>query len=797
MADASRDGTHAKWLREIEAYEKLARKWHEQGRKIVKRYKDDRTDNDDARKYNVLWSNVETLKPLLYSATPKPVVSRRFLDEDSIGNAVAQVLERAISFTLAEHYFGSTMRQAVIDYLLPGRGTVWARYVPHFAPDAPAAPTNADPDNSVQLTDDAGAETVGEMVAFEEAMPDYVHWTDFGHTYGRTWEEVTGVWRKVRLTRKQCVEHFPECGKDIPLDGDRVDGNDTRTPEEKTDLRATIYEIWDRTSLSVIFICKHHPETLKEVPDPLSLPQFFPCPRPLYATLANDGLIPVPDYKQYQDQARELDDLTGRIAGITRAIRVTGVYDGTVKELERVMSEGTDNRLIAIENWAALSEKGGIAGAIQLVPVQEIAQTLLSLYEARKEVKADLYEITGMSDIIRGATDPRETATAQKGKMKYAGMRLDERQREVARFGRNVVVIIGNIIARKFGQDTLAKMTGIKLFATPEAKQQAEAMAAQLEQPTAPPQPGMAPQPAPPKPKDSDPTPFGMTFGEAKEALDKPSWAEVMAMLRDEPERNFSIDIETDSTVANDQEADKQEANEFLTAMGGFLGEAAKAPPTLLPLIGELLKFAIRRYPVGRELESTLDTMLDKLIDEAGDPAPPPVDPMVELKKAELAQKGEQGAATHQLATATQADDHAFRMATLTGATDNNAATLKLKEREVVLKEHDSGANRAHAEAQNVTTAASAYIAHADKQSDRDHALKLARMTHAHNDEKDNAEREHETKTKDDDNNAAAETSNKMADALSHITKLLTAPRVIERDKDGRVTASRAKVETD
>ena len=799
MAELVRDSTCAGWIKEIEAYEKLARPWRERGLKIVKRYKDDRGDNDTQRRYNILWSNVETLKPLLYSSTPKPEVSRRFLDKDSLGNEVAQILERAISYTLAEHYFGSCMRQAVLDYLLPGRGTVWARYVPHFAATPKdAKPTPADPDNSEQLTDDDGATTTGEMVAFEEAMPDYVHWQDFGHSYGRTWEEVTKVWRKVRLTRKQLIEHFgDEIGSKVPLDGDRDDPSDTRTPDEKTGQRATVYEGWDKDTLSVAFINKSFPSCLKEVPDPLDLPQFFPCARPLYATLANDGLIPVPDYIQYQDQAKEIDDLTGRIAGITKAIRVTGVFDASVKELERVMSEGTDNRLIPVENWAGLSEKGGIKGAIELVPVQEIAATLLHLYEARKEVKADLYEVTGMSDIIRGSTDPRETASAQKIKQHFVTMRLDERQREVARFARNVTVIIGNIIARKFGQDTLAKMTGAKLFQNPQEKEQAQAMAAQMGHNggppmDGPPQPGQPPQPPQAPPPGDTTLPNGMTFDEAKEALDKPTWTEVMAMLRDQPDRNFRIDIETDSTVAADQDADKAEANEFLTAMGGFLGEAAKAPPPLFPIIGELLKFAIRRYPVGRELESTLDDMLDKLIDASGNPAPPPVDPMVDLKHAEIAQRGKQADDAHQLNVSKASDDHQFRMATLANGHAQALADIGLKHEQAKVQAAQIGRDSAHTEFNNTVSALKVAADHHAKEHDRAQGeLEAERQRGADKDRQDADHKASAKQAKDADDAKAAAAP--KSDPNAELIKALTAEKEIVRDASGKAVGVRIK----
>lgn len=750
------DPIRAKWIKEIRAYEKLSKRWELRSLKIIKRYKNDRTESsmtlDGARLYNVLWSNIETLKPLLYSATPKPEVTRRFLDSDSVGNEVAQILERAISYTLAEHYFGSCMRQSVLDYLLPGRGTVWARYVPHFAPTGggEGAPTPAEPDNSEQLTDDAGSETTGEMVAFEEAVPDFVHWQDFGHTYGRTWEEVTGVWRKVRLTRKQLVEHFPECGAAIPLDGDKDMSDDTaqREDTDKVDQRATVYEIWDKPTLSVLFVNKSYPAMLKTVGDPLQLPQFFPCPRPLYATLANDGLIPVPDYIEYQDQALELDDLTARIAGITRAIRVTGVYDASVKALERIMTEGTDNRLVPVENWAGLSEKGGLKGAMELVPMQEIAQTLLALYEARDKVKGDLYEITGMSDIVRGNTDPRETATAQKGKIRFATMRLDERQREVARFARNVVVIIGNIIARKFGQDTLAKMTGVKLFQSPEEKQQAQQIADAMQQP---PQPGQPPMQPPPLPQ-------GWSEDDAKHALDKPTWAEVMALMRDDPDRNFRIDIQTDSTVANDQESDKQEANEFLGAMGNFLGEAAKAPPAMVPLISELLKFAVRRYPIGRQLESTLDEMLDDLAKQSeAPPQPPPPDPAIAVKQQEVAQNGERDKAAHGLNERKAADDHAYRMATLKTGHERAMAELAIKREELGLKRDDSDTKAADVEAKHALKAVEIATDDRHREADREHEREEAEASRQHGSEEAEAGREHASEEGEANRKAAAD----------------------------------------
>jgi hypothetical protein len=804
--DAATDPVYAHWIKEIEAYERLTVKWRPRVRMIIARYKDDRngdSNGDDvkARRYNVLWSNVETLKPLLYSATPEPVVSRRFLDKDPCANTAALVLKRALQWSLEQHYFGSTMRQAVLDYLLGGRGTVWARYAPQIVPD-PTVATEEKPEG-IQGTDDAGTGATGEMVAFEEAMPDFVHWEDFGHSYGRVWEEVTAGWRWVNMTRAQLVEKFgEELGKAIPLDATarpKGEAGDTRNDDQRGSIdRARICEIWDKEKQQVLFLSRGYPKILAAVPDPLGLPQFFPFPRPLYATLANDSLVPVPDYALYQDQALEIDDLTGRIAGITKAIKAVGVYDGSVKELERIFTEGTDNKLIPVENWAALSEKGGLPGAIQLVPMQEIAQTLLALYEARDKVKADLYEITGMSDIIRGNSDPRETATAQRGKIKFASMRLDERQREVARFARNVVVIIGNIIASKFGQDTLAQITGVKLFATEEEK--AAYQPPQMGHNGGPPMDGqMPPMAAPMAPVAPPPPPPGWTEDDVQDALNKPCWADVMALLQSNALRSFRLDIETDSTVANDQEADKQEANEFITALGGFLGQAAKAPPAMAPLIAEMLKFAIRRYPVGSDLEDKLDGLIDDMVNQAQQPPPPPPpDPSIAVDQARIQLDGQKALGehdmaqkTHDLAAKKAADDHAFRMAQLEQGHQKAMAELALKHKQVELQAAEMGRAAAHEEATNTIQALKVAVDHHAKERDRAHA-----EAEAHRNRAAQAQEQAESaKTKATEVEGSA--SDKMADALATITKLMTAPREIVRDKDGRALGVRAKLDSE
>src|SRR6185312_16279605 len=200
------------WLSEVELYERESKNWRERGKKIVKRYKDERDDTKrTASQFNVLWSNTQTLLPALYARNPKPDIQRRFKDEDPIGRVASDVLERSSSYFCDTDHFASTIRQAVMDYLLPGRGTVWVRYVPHMKPA------------ETQVTDDVAPgdqdEPQPEVIDYEEVLTDYVHCDDFGHNICRTWEEVWLVWRKVYLDRAELVNRFgKEIGNKVPLD---------------------------------------------------------------------------------------------------------------------------------------------------------------------------------------------------------------------------------------------------------------------------------------------------------------------------------------------------------------------------------------------------------------------------------------------------------------------------------------------------------------------------------------------------------------------------------------------------
>lgn len=619
----------ARWVTEIKLYEQDSQEWVERAKRIVKRYKDKRTSretSDGQRRYNVLYSNVQTLLPAYFSRAPKPDIERRFKDKDVVGRMAAQVWERATTYFTSTDEFKDCIRKAVLDRLLPGRGVVWARYVPHMRDIQVSGDADVRQDGA-QITDDMEQEENPQEVYYEEVCSDYVYWEDFGHTVARTWEEVRAVWRKVYLTREELIKRFGEkIGAAIQLDYSPRGLSDEKTPQDMK--KATVYEIWDKTSKKAKWLHKDHPTLLDDVEDPLELENFFPCPRPLYPVLTNDSLIPVPDFSQYQDQAKELDDLTARIAAITKAVKVAGVYDASAQGVERLLSEGTENKLISVEQWAVFADKGGLKGVMDLLPIKDILQTLIGLYEAREKVKNDLYEITGIADIIRGATKANETATAQQIKSNFANLRLDDGQQEVQRFSRELVRIIAQIIANHFSLDTLKAISGVKLL-TAQEKQQAQM---QIQQVTA--QAQQTGQQPPPPPE------------EFLELMNNPTWEEVYGLLKDNAMRCFRIDIETDSTIKQDQLEDKRSRVEFLQAAGGFIQQAVEATaqaPELAPLLTQMLLFGIRGFRIGKDMENTFDLAMKKVEQKSQQPqsAPPPNPEMEKIKMQSDLQKSE------------------------------------------------------------------------------------------------------------------------------------------------------------
>ena len=661
--------TVARWDAELRSYERLSENWRKDAGHIEDRYQLQGEGENSGRyqhtfiggdkpKFNILWSNIQTMLPALFSKEPTPVVERRHKDPDPIGRIAAQVLERALYTEMEDDDLPQVGERAVLDNLISGRGTLWVRYDADIArsevqiTESPAGMHGTDGrfQERAGVEDGAGGPVqVDEELLSERAPVDFVHWSQFAHSPHRTWDEVKRqgwVAREVFMTREQGIDRFGEVFKDVPL-------NATPSGMNKDDLTddmrgvlgvAAVWELWHAPKKQVHwFVRDFKDKMLDSVDDPYGLDGFFPCPRPSYGTLSNKNLIPTPDYLQYAHLADELDSQTERIAVLTKALKLRGVYDASMEGLGTLLSaDSRDGEMIGVQDFAQYIESStrtnSLGNVVQFLPIDMIAGVLVQMYEARQQTKDAIFEISGISDIVRGQSDPRETATAATTKAQFSNQRIDQRRRSVEHLIRGVLRIKAELIAEHFSDETLRAISGYDQLPqvvqererAQAAQQQAEAEWQQAAQQAA--EQGMPP-PQPPQPQP-DPA--------------EQIWQQAVQLIRDEKRRGFRIDVETDSTIARNANEMAEQRTAFLESAGNFMERSlplAQAFPAIQPLVGEMLLFAVRGFNAGRTLESAFEDAVESMEQQqqqaAENPQPDPNQVAAEADQAKMQQQGQ------------------------------------------------------------------------------------------------------------------------------------------------------------
>lgn len=559
------------------------------GKIIVDRYRLERSQADQQvdlykDRFNLLYSSTETIKPSLYATTPKVEATRRHPDRENETVLYAvQLLETSTQYAMEEIDFDEVMNNCVEDFLLPGLGQTWVRYEPTFK-KAGANDNGATEDGYSNELED------------EKVCVDYVHYCDFITGPGRTWAELPWVARRVYFTRDKAKKRFgTEKANQMAYSYNNRSNAldiDSGTGEEQ----AVVWEIWDKASRDAIWYSDDYgPDLLDRKSDPLKLKNFFPCPRPIRAISNTRTMVPKGLYSQYKAQAEQIDLLTERIRVLTDALKLVGVYDGSQDQLQNLL-RGNVNKLVAIQNWAQFAATGGINGAIQWVPIKEVATVLSEMLRQREIAKNEVYEITGFSDIVRGSTKASETLGAQQIKADWATGRLRTMQKEVQRFARDTIRLMSEIISEHFQPATLLLYAGIDI---PEPTPEEQAAAAQAVAQ------GM---PAPPT--------------AAQQVMEQ--FKKVLQLLRREKQRCALIGIETDSTILPDEAKERQDRIQFLGQMGAFLQQAgpmAAQYPDMRALLGGMMMFVVRTFPASRPLEKLFDDFQKKF---AQTPAAPP-----------------------------------------------------------------------------------------------------------------------------------------------------------------------------
>lgn len=380
-------------------------------------------------------------------------------------------------------------------------------------------------------------------------MLDHIPWSHFHWEPGKEWKGVDWIAIDHYLTKRELMEQFDkEPDKEVGNENDEEGGN------KYCPYRVT--EVYYRPTRTVYVVGWQFDELLETREDKLGLSGFYPCPRPMMDNLESCELTPKPDHYFNKASFDYINKLTQRIHSITEQIKVAGAYDASLPELAN-LTNVEDGTYVPIPDLLARLQNSSIADfnkIIATLPLKEKVEVVRELQALLVAEKQRLDEANGIADIVRGSTDPNETATAQQIKGNWASLRLSRKAGEVNRALRDALRIMGEIMAEHFRPEQFYILTGK--------------------------------MPAP----------------------------EVMQVLKSDIGRSLSIDIETDSTIALDDEADKKARIEFLNYIMPLYQNIApmvQAGQFPADVFKATIGFALKSFKHGRELEDALESAPD------------------------------------------------------------------------------------------------------------------------------------------------------------------------------------------
>lgn len=564
----------SKWDVRIERAEKFFKKALSHGQEVYRRYQDEREDItafEGFRKANLFYSNVATLKQSLFNSMPAVDVSRLHKGDfdDDVARVASLMLQRAVTYEVNRSAsFTEAVERAILDRLVPGLGVCWLSFGVEL--DEPG-------DTEGQDSDNPAPPPALPIPGSEHIRIENVYWEDFIYEPARCWSDVTWAGRRLNLTRDECEKRW---GPEKVSLLSSVKNDSGITPKEITDNKFLVYEIWDKSTKTVSYIAKGAPEPLETIPDPLGLRDFWPFPAPLIANPTTTAFLPVTDYYIAQDQYTQLDILYARMALIIDAVKVAGVYASDQSSAIEGMLKRGENKLVPVDNWAVFAENGGVKGIIDWYPLDMVVSVLQQLQQQFDAIKAVLYEITGMSDIIRGASNQYETASAQEIKAQFASVRMNGYQRDVSAFVGEILSIIAEMVVSLYSDEKLAAIVG--------------------------------------------------PLNEADLPLAQPA----LALLRDKFLATARVSVKADSLVQADWALEKTQRMELMGYLAQFLNSSMpmmQQNPFMGQLLLSMMKWTVTGFRGSQEIEGVIDQQLS-LMQQAeqqakANPQPPPPSP--------------------------------------------------------------------------------------------------------------------------------------------------------------------------
>lgn len=593
-----------RWLEAIKLAEEEEKDWRKTAKEAQSVY-----CSDDAMQigtvFNLYHANIETTVPALYNSTPVPDIRRRYGDDDDAAKQGADAIERCLTALVDEYDFDEVLERTVHHFALAGRGVARIVYDP-------------------VLADDDGVEDVAAQFLSCRVVP----WEGFRRGPARAWEDVPWIAFEHFMTRKALEKLDPVHGAKVPLEmTERGEGTDVESDIFK---KTRVWEIWDKNTREVYFIApSYQARYVSKLDDPLRLKGFWPIPRPMQVNRGDDTMVPLCTYQVQKPILDELDTIARRIKRLVSQLRPRALGPGKV-DMD-ALAKADDGEIVEVSDIMAFLDNGGMDKMLAWFPMEPNVSAIKALYEHRQIVKQDLFEVSGLADVMRGQSDSSETLGAQQMKTQWGSLRIQRHQQEVQRFARDLFRLMAEIVAEHYTPENIAMMTGIQ--------------------------------------------------------LDDPA----LAVITNDRMRSYRIDIETDSTIRGDLTRNMTQMTQFMQGTAQFLQAMAPAVQVGIPMdvmITIYSSFA-RNFKLGKEVDAVLDNlpeiMKQQQAQASQQPSPEQVKAEAEAKKVQMDLEATKAKTDMQMAQGQQQ---------LQLKQAEGQMTLQMKQAEMEMKREEMALNR-------------------------------------------------------------------------------------------------------
>jgi hypothetical protein len=539
------------------------------------------------RSYNIFYSNVNVLVASLFNTMPKPDIQRRFFKrlegdklKSSLYSEVAKISSGALEYYGDKADLFSVIEKTIENSVKLGRGVSWIEYEPTIEKDELGQDIVTDRKiNLISLKP--------EEFLINSADSDRSIW----------WSA-----RRHLLTREDLKSRFDYEAEDRELSFEPPNHISKQTEQK----RGEVWEVWEKVGKKRLFILmsSFKNEFLEVVDDPYKLECFFPY-KSIHWLDDGKSIVPKPEYTVYKKKAIEVDEISEKSAKIEEEVKYVVLMSASNKDTSKQIADSENGDVITIPEIAV---DGAIGKYVGTVPVDAAMQLVDHLDNKIERLKADIYDITGISDIIRGVSDPRETAEAQKIKGQFGSLRFIRRQKVVQEHIRQLFRIIVEIICEHWDAETLAEITAVDLLDMMQKRQKLM----QLSQ---------------------DP----QAEKEIEEIKATPTWEEVLQVMRSDKMRNYTVDVETTATAFDDKQEIGASINQLATTYVGMVQQAgALQDPNLIRGFIPIVRMALGNIRVSSAVATQLEDALDSAVKSFEEQKAQPPEPSIDDKRLEV-----------------------------------------------------------------------------------------------------------------------------------------------------------------